>query len=305
MSSKKHSSPAYHELLGLWKNLLTQGLRDDGWEWDWTTLGTLRAPVRNGGRARARIIAKAPGVWAGEGLVAAVSAMSADLGGPISARALVSDRARVRPGQVVSEWSGAARTLLALERPFLNLASYVSGIATQTSVLVAAVARAAGERKLRHLPRVTSTRKTLPGYRDAAIHGVRSGGGYPHRVSLSGGVLIKENHIAAAGSVVRAITGAREVAPHGLNIQVEVTNLKELVQALEASADGVLLDNFKPAQVVAALAEIEHSGRTVFVEISGGLTVENIGEYVLEGVHVLSSGGLTHSVRALDLSLLL
>jgi nicotinate-nucleotide pyrophosphorylase (carboxylating) len=121
-------------------------------------------------------------------------------------------------------------------------------------------------------------------------------------VSLAGGVLIKENHIAAAGGISRAIKGAKQVAPHGLKIETEVRSLKELAEALDAGVDGVLLDNFSPIDVKRAVQKI--SGR-IFIEVSGGLDAKNIGDYAIPGVDVLSSGSLTHSVTATDLSLLI
>jgi nicotinate-nucleotide pyrophosphorylase (carboxylating) len=279
-----------------WKAHLRQGLEDDGWQWDWTTLGTLKRPEQ---RVRAKIVAKAPGTWAGNELLTALEQVSAELGQPIRTRALCDDGQRVKPRDVVARWEGPARVLLALERPFLNLAQYASGVATQTSLLVDAVRKAA---RGFPAPRVTSTRKTLPGYRDLAIYGVRAGGGHSHRVSLSGGVLIKENHIAAAGGIPRAVQGVRAQAPHGLKLEVEVRNAKELQQALDAGAEAVLLDNFSPEQVRAAIRQI--GGRDVVVEVSGGVNAANIGRYVMKGVDLISSGSLTHSVTALDLSLL-
>lgn len=279
-----------------WGELLRRGLEDDGWQWDWTTLGCLsRAP---GKEARARIVAKSPGVWAADGLVLALQGGFPE----ISARTRTRDGDWLEPGATVMEWRGDARLILALERPFLNLAAYVGGIATRTAALVERVRKSCPKNP----PRVTATRKTLPGYRDLAIQGILAGGGYSHRVSLSGGVLIKENHIAAAGGVRQAIDGARAIAPHGLKIEIEVRGLRELDQALRAGADGVLLDNFPPPLVRQALARIGAvQGRRPIVEVSGGLTDENIASYAIQGVDILSVGSLTHSVRAIDLSMLL
>lgn len=283
----------------IWEELLRQGLDDDGWQWDWTSLGCLARD--SGKKARARIVAKSEGVWAADGLVAALEGAFSG----IVARARVRDGDRLKPGATVMEWQGEAGLVLALERPFLNLASYVGGIATRTAALVEKVRRACP----RNTPRLTATRKTLPGYRDIAIQGVVAGGGYSHRVSLSGGVLIKENHIAVARGVRRAIEGARGVSPHGLKIEVEVRTLSELDQALQAGADAVLLDNFSPALVRQALARIDRisagQGRRPVVEVSGGLNDENIASYAVEGVDILSVGSLTHSVKAIDLSLLM
>src|SRR5690606_37963643 len=153
-------------------------------------------------------------------------------------------------------------------------------------------------------PRVTSTRKILPYYRDVAIAAVMAGGGFAHRVSLDGGALIKENHIAAAGGIRAAIRGARAVAPHLLKIEIEVRNLKELREAVDAGADVIRLDNFSTKSVREAVDLVEESHRSPLIECSGGITEETIGNYAIPGVHVLSIGGLTHSVKAIDLSLL-
>jgi nicotinate-nucleotide pyrophosphorylase (carboxylating) len=283
-----------------WKRALKQGLEDDG-GFDWTTLGTVTRPRQI---LRARVIAKSHGIWAGHGLIAAMREVETRL--EVTSR--VSDGERLGPGQLVCEWSGPADRVLALERPFLNLASYVGGIAFRTAELVEIVHQAFKNQGTP--PRVTATRKTLPGYRDLAICGILAGGGHSHRVSLSGGVLIKENHIAAAGSIEKAIYGVRRVAPHGLKVEIEVRNQKELKQALAQDIDAVLLDNFSPDEVRAALGVIAKTTGSLgahqrpVVEVSGGLSERNIANYAIPGVHVLSVGSLTHSVTATDFSLL-
>jgi nicotinate-nucleotide pyrophosphorylase (carboxylating) len=286
--------------LGLrWQAWLRAGLEDDGWEFDWTSLGA--SSDRSATRISARILAKSNGVWAGGGCLFAASELSRSMGGELALKSGIEDGDSFKPGDTIVSLKGPARTLLALERPLLNLTSYVSGIATRTEALVRRVRKACPERT----PRVTSTRKTLPGYRDLAVYGVLAGGGHSHRLSLSGGVLIKENHVAAAGGIARAIEGARRVAPHGLKIECEVRNLEELDQALDSRADGVLLDNFRPKGVKDALKLIaKRAGTVPVVEVSGGLDEENIASYAIPGVDVLSVGSLTHSVRAVDLSLL-
>jgi nicotinate-nucleotide pyrophosphorylase (carboxylating) len=284
------------------KRILQLGLDDDGWPWDWTALGSVKDSSK---KVRAQVIAKAPGVWAASQFVAAVESLARDINNeagltvPFNAKSLVKDGTSVKPGQRVCEWSGNASLVLALERPFLNLASYVSGIATATNEYVSVVKKACPKKT----PRVTCTRKTLPGYRDLAVYGLQAGGGYPHRLGLSSGVLIKENHIAAAGSIAKAIEGCREVVPHGLKIEIEVTSLAELEQALAANAEVILLDNFSVEDVKKALGMLGKTKPTI--EVSGGLNLSNIGRYAIPGVDVLSVGALTHSVKALDLSLLI
>ncbi|MGK5085535.1 nicotinate-nucleotide diphosphorylase (carboxylating), partial [Bdellovibrionota bacterium FG-1] len=246
----------YHGHLSNGKALLEAGLQEDAWQWDWTTLGTLGS-ARLPKSIRGRIIAKSVGIWAGTSLVSALNLVVKDLGhaGPF-ATTRFTDGQSFKRGAVLSEWKGPARLVLALERPFLNLAAFASGVATSTHEMVNEVRKACPQCP----PRVTATRKTLPGYRDLSVLGVLAGGGHSHRVSLAGGVLIKENHIAAAGGILKAVEGARAVAPHGLKIEIEVRSLKELAKALKAHADGVLLDNFSPDQVREALQMIDQGG---------------------------------------------
>jgi nicotinate-nucleotide pyrophosphorylase (carboxylating) len=287
----------YHELAEIWKNLLWQGLKEDGWPWDWTALGTRNHSKQ---KINARIIAKSEGIWAGQSLVQALNQIGRDLENSLQAKSSFSDGDSLKSQDLVVEITGEPKNLLALERPFLNLAAYVSGIATATQKIVKKVHAACPE----HPPRVTLTRKTLPGYRDIAIHGVLTGGGHPHRVTLAGGVLIKENHIAASGGILKAVQGTRAVAPHGLKIEIEVRSLEELTQAIQAQAEGVLLDNFSPQNVHEALKLVKNIPSKPFIEVSGGLTESNISEYSIPGVDVLSLGSITHSVKSIDLSLL-
>ncbi|MBU6374619.1 MAG: carboxylating nicotinate-nucleotide diphosphorylase [Bdellovibrionales bacterium] len=282
----------YHEHSAFWKHSLEEGLKEDGWPWDWTARGSVRQ-----GQIKARVVAKSSGIWVGQALASAVTKI---VGQPLI-RETLPDGSPVSAGSIVAQWEGPAHWVLALERPALNLAAFASGIATQTSRLVDIV-RSSG---MKNPPRVTCTRKTLPGYRDLSIASVIAGGGHPHRVSLSGGVLIKENHIASAGGIIAAVRGARAVAPHGLRVEIEVRNLVELSQALDAGVEAVLLDNFTPALVTDAIRAISlHQNSKVIVEVSGGISESNIKAYVQEGVHVISVGSLTHSVKPLDLSLL-
>lgn len=294
----------YHEApsaaIAKWKPLLERGLADDQWFWDWTARGASSAAAGKAKPAQARLVAKAPGVWAAEGLVSAARAVFPDL----QIRADVAAGDSFKAGTTLLKWSGHAQELLALERPFLNLAAYACAIATTTRAFVDALAAA----RAQPAPRVTLTRKTLPHYRDIAIDAVIAGGGHPHRIGLGSGVLIKENHIASAGSIARAIEGVRDSAPHGLRIECEVRSIKELDQALRAGADAVLLDNFTPARLTEALAHLSKwsaaGNPRPLVEVSGGITLQTVGQYARAGVDVLSVGALTHSVRAVDLSLL-
>ncbi len=294
-------STNYHGFSEQWKALLKSGLHEDGWQWDWTSLATTGQGATSKKIMQAKVVAKSDGIWAASSLVFALNQLAKELGySKEIVKSSFEDGDSFKVGAVLVNWKGPAPLVLALERPFLNLASYVSGIATATQILVNEVKRTCPQ----GTPRVTSTRKTLPGYRDVGVLGVCAGGGYSHRVSLSGGVLIKENHIAAAGSISFAIENARRIAPHGLKIEVEVRSLFELKQALRAEADAVMLDNFTPSQVKEGLKIISKARHSVVVEVSGGLNLGNIATYAMPGVHILSVGSLTHSVKTCDFSLL-
>ncbi len=150
--------------------------------------------------------------------------------------------------------------------------------------------------------RIVDTRKTTPGWRALEKYAVRCGGGFNHRSSLGEHVLIKDNHIAAAGSIARAVARARHAAPHTARIEVEATTLAEVKSAVKAGADVILLDNMSPAMVRRAVALIDGAAG---VEVSGGVRLDNVRDYALPGVDVISIGALTHSAPAVDLSLTL
>ena len=287
----------YHNSTILWKDLIRTGQSEDGVAWDWTSLGVGQ---QQNASCHARLVAKSDGIWAAEDLWNSVGEWSKTL----QSRCYLRNGQAFVKGDLLVELTGNAYEVLIFERPMINLSAFACGIATSTALLVKKVKAVCPQ----NTPRVTLTRKTLPGYRDLSVHSVIIGGGHPHRVSLSGGILIKENHIAAAGGIEKAIQGVRSVAPHGLKIEIEVRSMEELRVALNSQVDGVLLDNFTPAQVSLALQELKQvlpkTLGKVFLEVSGGLNISNIADYALEGVDILSVGSLTHSVQSSDLSLL-
>ena len=217
---------------------------------------------------------------------------------PLEINSFVKDGDSVTPKQKICVWKGTPEAIVTFERTLINLASYTSGIATQSAQFVAKV-NASG---LQNKPRITPTRKTLPGYRDLAIESTLIGGAHPHRFNLAGGLLLKENHIAAAGSIASAVKNAREVIPHLLKVEIEVKSISELKEALAAGAEVIMLDNFSPSLAKEAAQLKPKTGVTL--EVSGGITLENVEAYLIEGIDVISVGSLTHSVKALDLSLL-
>lgn len=198
----------------------------------------------------------------------------------------------LKPGDAAVRVSGPTGALLTGERTALNFLMRLSGIATLTSKVV----RSLGKSDVK----VVDTRKTTPGWRYLEKYAVRVGGGFNHRFSLSDGVLIKDNHITAAGGIGGAVKRARNFAPHTLKIEVEVKNPDEIEEAIVAGADILLLDNMDRKAVEKAVKQID--GRAL-VEVSGGVTPENVADYAVDGVHFISMGYLTHGARSVDINM--
>jgi len=273
---------------GGWEAIVEVALAEDLGGGDVTTLATVPAETR----ARGAIVAKQAGVLSGLDVAAAVF-RRVDPEVRFVAQAAAGQR--VEPGVVVAEVDGSARSLLAAERVALNLLQRLSGVASLTARYVAAVEGTKA--------RIVDTRKTTPGLRLLEKAAVRHGGGRNHRFNLTDGILIKDNHLAAVGGpdrVARAVRLARERAPHPLRIEVEVTTLLELDQALAAGADVVLLDNMDISTLRGA---VERTAGRALLEASGGITLETVRAVAETGVDLISVGALTHSAPALDLSL--
>lgn len=198
-----------------------------------------------------------------------------------------------KKGDVFARLEGPARSLLQGERVALNFLQRLSGIATQTRRFVETLQGTSAE--------VVDTRKTTPGLRVLEKYAVRVGGGRNHRFNLADGILIKENHILAAGGISTAVSSARKAAPHTHKVEIETQTLAEVREALEAGADIILLDNMSLEMVREAVKEI--NGR-VLVEVSGGVTLETVRALAEAEVDFISVGALTHSSRAVDISLL-
>ncbi|HZG16189.1 MAG TPA: carboxylating nicotinate-nucleotide diphosphorylase [Candidatus Bathyarchaeia archaeon] len=199
---------------------------------------------------------------------------------------------RVEEGQAVAEVSGAVRSILSGERLALNLLQRMSGIATRTSEYAQAVAGTKA--------RVVDTRKTTPGLRMLEKYAVRVGGGHNHRYALYDAVMIKDNHIKGAGGITQAVTAARKAIPHTMKIEVEAETIAQVEEALQAGADIIMLDNM-PNELMKQAVDL--IGGRAIVEASGGVTLQTIGAIAQTGVDVISVGALTHSVKALDISL--
>jgi len=210
----------------------------------------------------------------------------------LQVRLAARDGDRVKRGGIVLRVAGPTAALLTAERTALNFLQRLSGVATQARKYAAAVSGTG--------VRIVDTRKTTPGWRALEKYAVRTGGCVNHRSSLGEHVLIKDNHIAAAGSLAQAVRQGRAAAPHLARIEVEAKTLAEVREAVRAAADVILLDNMTPAQVRAAVAAI---GGAATIEVSGGVRYETLRDYAQPGVDVISIGALTHSAPAADLSL--
>lgn len=252
---------------------------------------TTRLTVARDTPARAEISVKEAAVVAGVPLLRKVCAAA---GGGIEVQEVVVDGARVMAGDVLATLRGPAHTLLATERVMLNFLQHLSGIATLTSRFVAAITGCGC--------RIVDTRKTVPGLRTLEKYAVRVGGGFNHRQRLDDGILIKNNHITAAGGVGAAVAAARAGAPHGLKVEVECTTLGEISEALTAAAEIILLDNMDVGAILEAVRRI--GGRAV-VEASGGIDLDNVRAVAETGVGIISVGALTHSAPAIDIHMTL
>ncbi len=250
---------------------------------------TTQATVRDDSLAKAAITARAPGRIAG--LQCAIAAFKL-LDPGVSFEPEVSDGGDVNPGDSVAHVSGPAAAILTGERVALNFLCHMSGIATATHEFVKAI-----EGTDAH---ICCTRKTTPGLRAFEKYAVRAGGGQNHRFGLYDAVLIKDNHIAAAGGVGSAVTRARDHAGHMTKIEVEVDTLDQLDEVLLLDVDAVLLDNMRVAELAEA---VRRADGKVVTEASGGVTLETVRKIAETGVELISVGSLTHSPKALDLGL--
>lgn len=252
---------------------------------------TTEAIIPHGAVGRAFIQINDPGVVAGlEVARSCFEAQAAD--GEVRWVQRVSDGDTVIANTRLAEIAGSLRAILAAERTALNLLSRLSGVSTSTAL--------AAMETIGTSARIVDTRKTTPGLRSLEKYAVRMGGGYNHRFGLDDGVLIKDNHIIAAGGVKQAVNLARSGVPHGLLIQIEVDSIEQLDEALEAGADAVLLDNMNPELVRQAVVRTD---RRAILEASGGITLANVRHYAETGVDLISIGALTHSPVFVDISL--
>jgi nicotinate-nucleotide pyrophosphorylase (carboxylating) len=265
-------------------------LAEDIGQGDITTALTIPAESTS----EAQIVAKEAGIAAG---IEEAKMLLESLG--LKVETLASDGERINPKQTLMKIRGNTRTILSTERTILNIVSRMSGIATTTRRLVEKLQKAKLGTK------IACTRKTAPGLLYLDKKAVLVGGGDTHRLHLDDMVLIKDNHIAVAGSIEVAVKRAKEVGSFTKKIEVEVSSAEDALAAAKAGADIIMLDNFSPKQVEKAVSRLEEaafSGK-VLIEASGGITAENILEFASKQVDIVSLGELTHSAKTLDLSL--
>src|SRR5579863_6645493 len=261
-------------------DLIRRALEEDGADYDITTLSTVAEEKQSQGN----IIARQSGVVAGLAVAAETFRLFDDR---VSVELLVEDGATVQPDHVLAHLSGPARSLLSAERVALNFLGRLSGIATVTARCVQAVEGTG--------TRILDTRKTTPGLRSLEKDAILLGGGHNHRFGLSDGVLIKDNHIKAAGSIAQAVQAARHMAPHLLKIEVECETLAEVREALEANADVVLLDNMDIELMHTAVELVRRLAPNVLIEASGniGANPARLAAVATTGVDFISLGALT------------
>ncbi len=244
-------------------------------------------------QAKATLVAKADGVLAGIDITRLIFVK---IDPAITCKVIIKDGTRLKQGDIIAVIKGNARNILKAERTVLNFLQRLSGIATQTAQFVALVSDLPVE--------ILDTRKTTPGLRLLEKYAVKMGGGRNHRFNLSDGILIKDNHLMslrAQGLTLEEIVAkAKSNAPKGIKVEVEVTNLKEVDEAISAGADIIMLDNMSLAQMRQAVNKIPESIKT---EASGGITLDNVRQVAETGVDFISIGALTHSPKALDISL--
>jgi nicotinate-nucleotide pyrophosphorylase (carboxylating) len=253
---------------------------------------TTAATVRSGARGRGRFLAKQDLVLCGLEMAEAVFAA---LDSNIQLESRAYDGEQIKAGVEFARIEGPAGILLMGERVALNVLQRLSGVATLTKKFV--------EQTSGTQARIVDTRKTTPGLRALEKYAVAVGGAHNHRFGLDDGVLIKDNHIALAGGVRRAVEMARQSAPHLMKIEVEVTNRAQLNEAIAARADVIMLDNMTVEEIKSSVALIREQSPGVLIEVSGGITLETVRGFAEAGVDLISVGALTHSATAVDISL--
>ena len=271
------------------RELIRLALEEDLGRGDLTAAAVPEAAI-----ATATVIARAPTVASGLGLVEAIFAES---GGTLEKLSLLArDGEELASGQELFRLRGSARLLLGVERTLLNFLQRTCGIAT--------FAAAFAEKTAGLGVRIVDTRKTLPGWRALDKQSVRDGGLQNHRFGLDGGVLLKENHLRAAGGITAAVANLKGKVPHGIEIECEVTTLEEAREAIAAGVRLLLLDNIAASELAGVVRELREIRTGLVLEASGNVNLATVAEYARTGVDIISVGALTHSAPAANLSML-
>jgi len=273
-------SPAYI------REKIASFLREDIPDGDKTTMATISSETE----ITAQIIVLEELVFAGESIIPVC------FGSNCQVNNLKRDGILMKSGEIIGTVTGSAKKILSRERVMLNLVQRLCGIATQTREYIQIAAP--------HNVKVLDTRKTTPGLRLFEKYAVAVGGGYNHRLDLSSGILIKDNHIVAAGSVENAIKEVRS-QDKDLPLELEVDNLIQIREALSIGVDGFLLDNMERTEIFEAVQLIRSTpgGKDIFIEASGGITLKNLSQFVDTGINAVSIGALTHGVISKDIRL--
>lgn len=271
--------------MNIFDKIITMSLEEDAPNGDITTIATVSPDAVISGR----FVAKADGIICGLEIIGRTFEIC---GGGFELETYFKDGEAVRKGDIIARVKGNAQTILTGERTALNLIQRASGIATLTAAAVAQIKGTSAK--------ICDTRKTMPGLRVLDKYAVRAGGGSNHRFCLSDGILIKDNHIKAAGSITEAVTRAKAYAPHTIKVEVEVETISELKEALAAKADIIMLDNMSNEMMRESVAIVAGKALT---EASGNMGKKDLRAVAETGVDLISIGALTHSVKALDISL--
>ena len=271
--------------MNIFDKIITMSLEEDAPNGDITTIATVSPDAVISGR----FVAKADGIICGLEIIGLTFEIC---GGGFELETYFKDGEAVRKGDIIARVKGNAQTILTGERTALNLIQRASGIATLTAAAVAQIKGTSAK--------ICDTRKTMPGLRVRDKYAVRAGGGSNHRFCLSDGILIKDNHIKAAGSITEAVTRAKAYAPHTIKVEVEVETIGELKEALAAKADIIMLDNMSNEMMRESVAIVAGKALT---EASGNMGEKDLRAVAETGVDLISIGALTHSVKALDISL--
>lgn len=271
--------------MNIFDKIITMSLEEDAPNGDITTIATVSPDAVISGR----FVAKADGIICGLEIIGRTFEIC---GGGFELETYFKDGEAVRKGDIIARVKGNAQTILTGERTALNLIQRASGIATLTAAAVAQIKGTSAK--------ICDTRKTMPGLRVLDKYAVRAGGGSNHRFCLSDGILIKDNHIKAAGSITEAVTRAKAYAPHTIKVEVEVETIGELKEALAAKADIIMLDNMSNEMMRESVAIVAGKALT---EASGNMGEKDLRAVAETGVDLISIGALTHSVKTLDISL--